>query len=236
MMMADAIMVTGARMEAPAAMERSAAVVTAQEENLGDLKLFRVPGRVDVSAKGMKQVAFLDKDSVEARQLYQAACDPNDWIGEAGAEPAPATMLLVTKNEEGKGLGMALPQGMMTVYEPTRRGPQASAQTPLRDYARGQDIELEVAESAQVFVRCARINEDDLAAGPRQWIAMRAALTNANPHPITLRLQASRAGSYDVRFKGRKVVVKNGWQTVELTIPANTTRDLDWSLRAIAGE
>lgn len=236
MMMADAIVVTGSRLQAPAAMERSAAVVTAQEENLGDLKLFRVPGRVDVSAKGMKQVAFLNEDSVEARLLYQAACNPDDWMGEAGADPAPATMLLVTKNEADKGLGMALPQGMMTLYEPTRRGPQVAAQTTLRDYARGQDIEMDMAESAQVFVRCARINEDDFAAGPRQWIAMRAALTNANPHPVTLRLQASRAGAYDVRFKGRKAVIKNGWQTVELTIPANTTREYDWSLRAVASE
>jgi hypothetical protein len=58
-----------------------------------------VPGRIDVSAKGMKQVAFLNKDAVKARYLYQAPCDPWEWI-EGDDEPRPASLLLVTKNEE----------------------------------------------------------------------------------------------------------------------------------------
>lgn len=225
MAMADrAIVVKGSRLEATP-------VVTAKEENLGDLKLFRVPGRVDVSAKGMKQVAFLNQDAVTARYLYQAGCDPDDWMGEDSTQPQPASLLLVTKNDAAKGLGIALPQGAMTLYEPTARGPQVAAQADLRDYARGQDIELDLAQSAQVFARCARVNEDDFTGEPRRWIAMRAELTNANPHPITLRLQLGWAGKYDIRFAKTDVVLKNGYQTAEIRIPANTTRTFDWKLR-----
>ncbi|MEL6238568.1 MAG: hypothetical protein AAFQ90_08245, partial [Pseudomonadota bacterium] len=62
MMDADRIVVTGAR-RAETLQETALAValVTATEEDLGDLKLFRAPARVDVSAKGLKQVAFLNK-------------------------------------------------------------------------------------------------------------------------------------------------------------------------------
>lgn len=226
---AEAITVTGARMQMED-MGAPAAVVTADEEDLGDLKLFRVPGRVDVSAKGMKQVAFLNKDAVKARLLYQAACDPHTWIG-GGDEPQPASVLLVTKNEPDKGLGIALPQGQMTLYEPTGRGPQLAGQVPLRDYARGQDIELALANSAQVFTRCAATSDGSDPDDARKWTNMRAELTNANPHAITLRLQLGRGGEYDIRFPRHKVVVKNGYQTVEMTVPANQSRTIDWRLR-----
>jgi hypothetical protein len=229
---ADSIVVTAARrveylQEAPIAVS----VITALEENLGDLKLFRVPDRVNVSAKGMKQVAFLNQDEVQARFLYQAGCDPYEWIDEPYEEPQAASMLLVTKNEEAKGLGVALPQGQMTLYEPTSRGILPGAQTTLRDYARGQDIELALGDSAQVFARCAALNEDGLEDGSRKWTRMRATLTNANPHAVTLRLQLGYGGDYAIRFPREKVVLKNGYQTVEVVIPANQTRSFDWRIR-----
>jgi len=238
MMDKQAIIVTGNRRTA-ALQEAPVAVVTAEEEDLGDLKLFRVPDRVDVAAKGMKQVAFLNKDAVRARFLYQAGCDPYDWIGNDD-DPQAASLLLVTKNDADKGLGIALPQGAMTLYEPrsgsTGRGAQLAATVNLRDYARGQDIELTLAESAQVFARCAAIGQDGLAENPRKWTAMRAAITNANPHPITLRLQLGRGGDYEIRFPRQAVQLKNGYQTAELTVPANSTRNVDWKLRNAAAE
>ncbi|RNJ63258.1 MAG: hypothetical protein EDM03_02220 [Porphyrobacter sp. IPPAS B-1204] len=206
-------------------------VVTADEEDIGDLKLFRVPDRVDVSAKGMKQVAFLNKDAVKARYLYQAGdCDAWDWVDEEDEEPVPATLLLVTKNDDAKGLGIALPQGAMTLYEPSARGPLLAGTVNLRDYARGQDVELDLGGSAQVFVRCGGAT-DDGPADTDKWTPMRARITNANAHAITVRLQVGYAGEYDIRFPGRKVVVKNGYQTVEVTVPANQTATFDWKQR-----
>ena len=229
MMMArtESVVVTGSQMKV-------GDVITAREENLGDLKLFRVPARVDVSAKGMKQVAFLNKQAVKVRYLYQAGCDPYAWIGDQRQTPRPASLLLVTKNEAAKGLGVALPQGSMTLYEPTARGDRLAGKTTLRDYASGQDMELELGGSRQVFARCAAIGA---VGGPRQgtdtrqWTAMRATLTNANPHAITLRLQLGWAGQREIRFPGQMVVVKNGYQTAEVTVPANQTRSFDWQLR-----
>lgn len=231
-MEARAIVVTGSRLED--IINDLPQVIPATEENLGDLKLFRVPGRVDVAAKGMKQVAFLNKDAVKARLLYQTGCNPDRWIGEGG-DPVPAEVLLVTKNEDRQGLGIALPQGSMTLYEPTSGGERFAATTTLRDYARGQEVELELPESRQVFARCAATSRTGRGEG-RKWTAMRAQLTNANPHPVTVRLQLGWAGGYDIRFPGAKVVVKNGYQTVEVTVPANTEKRFDWRLRDATAE
>lgn len=225
----EAIVVTGSLLRAQDALADLPQVKTATEEDLGDLKLFRVPGRVDVAAKGMKQVAFLNKDAVKARLLYQTGCDPDDWIGEGG-DPEPADVLLVTKNEDKQGLGIALPQGAMTLYEPTAGGERLGATTSLRDYARGQDIELDLPESRQVFARCAAVSRTGREEG-RKWTAMRSLLTNANPHPVTVRLQLGWAGGFDIRFPGKKPVLKNGYQTVEVTLPANSEKTFDWRLR-----
>ncbi|WP_285709183.1 DUF4139 domain-containing protein [Erythrobacter oryzae] len=226
----EAIVVTGARLRADMQdVPLAVSVVTAEEENLGDLKLFRVPGRADVSAKGMKQVAFLNKDAVKARLLYQVGCNPDAWIG-AEDDPWPASVLLVTKNEDKKGLGVALPQGAMTLYEPTSGGERLGATTSLRDYARGQDIELDLPQSQQVFARCAAVSRTGREQG-RKWTAMRSVLTNANPHPVTVRLQLAWAGGYDIRFPRMKPVLKNGYQTVEVTLPANSEKTFDWRLR-----
>ncbi|MFO6447628.1 DUF4139 domain-containing protein [Erythrobacter sp. NE805] len=222
------IMVTGSRVERMA-MDSAVAVMTASEENLGDLKLFRVPGRVDVSAKGMKQVAFLDRQAVRGRYLYEAFCDPYRPI-DAPGEPGAAALLLVTKNEEAKGLGMALPQGALTLYEPSARGDRLAARTTLRDYAKGQEMELRFGTSRQVFARCNAVGLPAQAGYPRAgWLAMRAELTNANPHPVTLRLVLAGPG-VKVRVPGSRVLVKNGNQVVEVTVPANRTRTLDWRL------
>lgn len=230
---AETIVVTAAKRKESAFQDTPVTVsaVTATEENLGDLKIFRVPNRVNVSAKGMKQVAFLNKDAVTGRFLYIAQCDAYDWLDDLG-DPVAADILLATKNEEEKGLGIALPQGQMNVFEPTSRGVQLSAATDLRDYGRGQDIELELGQSAQVFAQCARVGEAEYDEDSRKWTKMEARLTNANPHAITARLDLAWSGEYDIRFPRHKVRVRNGADTVEVQIPANSTREFSWKLRS----
>lgn len=228
----DVIVVTGARLRSEA-FEAAApvSVVTAEEEDLGDLKLFRVPERVDVSANGMKQVAFLNKDEVEARYLYRASCNFYSWIDDI-EQPENADVLLVTKNEERQGLGIALPQGQLNLFEPTSRGSLLAATTELRDFARGQDVELELGPSAQVFSRCAQIEDDpgDLDSG--RWTDMIVELTNANPHAVTVRLVLGWTGDWDVRFPRHRVRVKNGQKVVEIELAANSSSEFRWRLRS----
>src|SRR5690606_1785112 len=109
------IMVTGAR----TAKAAGAPAMVAQEEDLGDLKLYRVPEPVTVSAKGLKQVAFLDREAVRGKMLYKSACTP--WDAGEGAYTR-AAILLTTVNDKAHGLGVALPTGAITVFEPSASG------------------------------------------------------------------------------------------------------------------
>src|SRR3546814_18851815 len=83
-----------------------------------DLKYYRIPFRVDVAAKGQKQVALLAKDAVPVEQLYAATLtNPGD------ARPRPLTLRLRAQNDEANGMGIALPAGMASAFE-TAAGPR----------------------------------------------------------------------------------------------------------------
>jgi hypothetical protein len=223
---AEMITVTAQRLAQRGFDAASPVTVVAAEEALGDLKLYRVPVPVTVSAKGLKQVAFLDEDEVEGRLLYETSCSP--W--ESQDVPLPAGMLLATVNDERHGLGMALPMGGIAVFEPGSFGEQLVAEERLRDYAEGQDVEIELGESSQVFGQCSAPADVDFGEYPQRWRPMRGTLTNANRAPVTLRVVLGASGQWQLRgLRGTRI--KDGEVILEVTIPANGRRELTWEVR-----
>jgi hypothetical protein len=225
MLALERIVVTGQR-RGLADMAASAPAMKAVEEALGDLKLYRVPEPVTVSAKSLKQVVFLDQDEVEGRLLYKTACSP--WDNQD--EPLPAALLLATVNDKRHGLGMALPMGGITVFEPTSFGDQLVAEERIRDYAEGQDVELALGASSQVFARCERVGGIDPYEVPTRWTPIRVTLTNANRNPARVRLVLGASGDWQLRgLSGTRV--KDGEVIAEVTIPGNGRRQVAWEVR-----
>jgi hypothetical protein len=226
------VVVTASRMRKEGFAEADIAVM-ASEEELGDLKLYRIPERMNVAAKGLKQVAFLNKDKVRGEFLYLARCDPYSQfnrIGDVGTMDQ-TQLLLTMKNEEEKGLGAALPMGGFTLFEPGPAGTQLVAELDMRDYAVGQDVELELGNSSQVFSHCASLSEQTPLKNARKWTKMRAQFSNANNHSVRIRLQLGLPSYYEVRWPRKKTRLKDGTTIVELTIPANSKREYNWKLR-----
>ena len=234
---ANSIVVTGSRLKrtqlelaSPVSVISEEAM--AREEELGELKLYRVPREVTVAAKGMKQVAFLSRDAVKTRWVYEASCDPNDLFDDIDdvGDMEETQIKLVTENTEEFGLGASLPMGNLTVYENTSVGPQLVSELELRDYPYGQDVELDVGPSTQVFSECATI-EDDAEDRGRRWSRMRVFLSNANDAPALIRLRLGYPEDWDVRYPGRKPRVKDGELILDLEVPGNGTLDQVWRIR-----
>ncbi|RDC60219.1 hypothetical protein HME9302_01420 [Alteripontixanthobacter maritimus] len=198
----------------------------ATQEDLGDLKLYRVPQPVTVSSKGLKQVAFLDKEAVIARQIYRTICEP--WNEKSGL--VGAGRLLVTKNEEAMGLGVAMPSGGFTLFEPGPYGDQLVAEQGLRDFAVGQDIELPVGDSSAVFASCSNAGRGTPDDNGRKWTRMEAKVSNANPHPVTMRFVLGASSQWSVRGL-RKVEINDGMRIYETAVPAKTSRTFKWKIR-----
>jgi hypothetical protein len=216
----DVIMVTAQRAESLDAKANSP--IVAVQEDLGDLKLYRVPELVTVSAKGLKQIAFLDKDAVRGKMIYQADCS---WW-ESYDEPRAAQMRFETINDEKHGLGAALPTGAITFFEPSSHGDLFVGEQQLRDYAQGQDVEVPLGDSAQVFGTCAQGSGDP----DKGWAPLKASFTNANPHAVTLRLKLGSPLYWHVR-RLKATRVKDGVAIYEMTIPANGKRELAFDIR-----
>ena len=220
----EQIVVTGRRigevmMSAPAPMVSVSEEMLATEENLGDLKLYRVPEQVTVAAQSLKQIAFLRRENVEGRLLYTAACSP--WT--VDDDPRAAGMLLETVNDEDHGLGVALPTGQVALFE---RGLLVGEET-IRDYASGQDVELTLGESTQVFASCTRTDADEMKG--QRWYPMNATLTNANPAPVVVRLDLGSPQQWQLR--AIRTRLKDGQRIAEITVPANGSREVEWQVR-----
>lgn len=224
----DAIIVTGSRIQRSRMESVAPVAMMAKEEQLGDLKLYRIPERVTVSAQGLKQVAFLNKDAVRGAFLYKGRCTPYDRFVN---EPEPTELILKTKNDEDHGLGVAMPMGGFTLFEPSSAGDLLVNEQGLRDYAVGQDIEISLGESTNVFAECAQVGDLDPDEKRKGWLRMQTQLSNANSHAITVRLVIGFAGDWEIRSGRAKPRIKDGEQVIELTVPAGKTREFKWKLR-----
>lgn len=226
----EAIVVTGARR-----MEKvsdSPIAMVAGEEQLGDLKLYRIPQPVTVASNAMKQVAFLDRDKVEGELEYRGSCT----VYQDSDEPDPMLIVLRTVNDERHGLGVALPMGGASVFEPSSAGDLLIGEPALRDYAEGQDVELELADSSNVFSLCSKQSEARPTDETHPWIAMRARLTNANAQPVKVRLALGRSDNWQARGARAGLSVKNGQWVLERTLPAGKATQLDWQVRGTSDQ
>jgi hypothetical protein len=117
------------------------------------------------------------------------------------------------------------------VFEPSSFGEQLVAEDRIRDYADGQDVELEMGSSSQVFGQCTAFDKADDAD---EWTPMRAVLTNANPNPAKVRLVLGSPAYWQQRgLAGTRV--KDGLTILEVTVPGNGRRELKWETREAAG-
>ena len=109
-------------MSAPPPEPASRVVIQAQQEELGDLKLYRIPEPVTVAANSQKQVALLQRAGVHVRTLYRMR-----FYGNPRGYGGPAQRLLVTRNRPQEGLGLPLPAGRLMLFDSRAGNPFLSA-------------------------------------------------------------------------------------------------------------
>ena len=139
-------------------------------EDLGDLKFYRIPFRVDVSAKGQKQVALLARDKVAVEQLYAGT------LYAGNGSPQPLMMRLRVQNRESDGLGLALPAGVAAVFETIGGRRLLVGEAKIGDKAKDERVDYDIGQSPAVQAKVAVQN--DRNPDYRLW---QVTLTNARP-------------------------------------------------------
>jgi hypothetical protein len=227
---AEDIVVTGMRARGNMGYSAGLVAMKAREEALGDLKLYRVPEPVTVASQSLKQVAFLDQPRVDGTLFHRGACGPDSDDGNIG-QPLSVALWLRTRNDTAHGLGPALPSGKVAVFEPTSAGEMLLGEQDIRDYASGQKVELALANSSNVYLVCGReAKTRDLTDG--RWHGFHALVTNANGHAITLEIGLGDSAGWSVRKLSGQHIVEDGRHIMTVTVPANSSRALQWDIRA----
>jgi hypothetical protein len=138
---------------APAAMSLQEVVVTGakkvQQEQLGDLKLYRVPERTALASRESKQVRLMDQLGIPVDTIYGA--DLATGYSESEST-SPAHRLLRTKNSAANHLGLPLPSGSVAVFARYQTERLLEHESGLRDIAVDEDVEIDMGESSDVQV------------------------------------------------------------------------------------
>ena len=186
--------------------------MVAQQEDLGDLKLYRVPERVTVNAKGQKQVAMLVQPKSKFRRIYRAT--PVSTYGFQSLVSLIPT--LIGKNEKKDGLGLPLPSGRGMVFENSAYGSQLIGEIKLSDRAIGDKIEMTLPASPAVMVATTRVSQD------KDGGVYNLRLSNANPYAISAEITLP----YTMRDFPAGVAKKDGYPVWTVTVPANDSAEL----------
>ena len=193
----------------------------ARQEDLGDLKLYRVPMPVDVVPNGQKQVALLHRESVPFTRYYAATIDPLAFI--EGSRPL--SIMLRLQNREKDGLGLPLPSGGVAVMQRRGSGDELLlADSRVADRAIGEKVEIAAGRSDQVRIEQAVTAVD----GDRR--EARITVVNAGTQAVPVEIMLPRVDGYEVQRRGR-LKAKDGGLLWAVTVPANGQSTLDLRLR-----
>jgi hypothetical protein len=211
------IIITGSRIRAEVLLNSLPAVM-AQQEELGDLKLYRIPEPVTVAAHAQKQVALLSRSNVPFDRFYGTSIQ----MGYETEEPWPVSILIRTRNLAERHLGLPLPAGKVVVFERAEGRNMVVGETVMKDSAIGQQVELEVGESPQVRLaqrrlRSAEEDEDD-DDRPRRY---ELELSNADDSPVDVEITIRVYGDMTLTRPSRKLSVRDGRHVWLARVPAN---------------
>jgi hypothetical protein len=188
---------------APAAMMESIATTAmqVQQEQLGDLKLYRVPERTSVSSRQIKQVRLMDRHGVLGELIYKADVSP----ARGAAEPVAFHRILRTRNDEAHRLGLPLPSGQVAAFYEHDGVPLLVNEARLRDVAVHEELEIELGEAPDVrlTVTGARID-----------------VSNARKVPVLAEIGLDLPGGVELVRADHNTTTRNGRPTFRVTVPA----------------
>ncbi|MBA2467175.1 MAG: hypothetical protein H0V46_06175 [Sphingomonas sp.] len=207
--MSESIVVTGSRMGVPPpppppSPERGGDEM-AQEERLGDVRLYRVPISVTVAARSQKQIALLRQPSVKFDSLLRLRVHQ-------GPLEAPLERVLVTRNRRAEGLGLALPAGKLALFGMRQGRRVLLGEGRIDDHTIGEKVEIRVATASGV--RASQIHErrDGDGGSGAFVLTLTNDMAQAQAVEIELPLEA-RAGS--------RLAKRDGYMIWRVRVPAN---------------
>ena len=188
----------------------------AQQEDLGDLKLYRVPMQVTVAANQQKQVALLIKDKVPFDRVYEGVIRAGENRATQGI---PLTLRM--KNESKSGLGVPLPSGGVALFEDVAGQKLLAGRTNLRDHAINEEVEFRL--KASPLIRMGQVQDE------KGRVTL--TVTNANAFAVQTEIGIAADADGDIRLPSTRLKRKDGLLSWFATVPANGSAILRYKVK-----
>jgi len=219
----------------PAAMSLQDIVVTGsrvRQEQLGDLKLYRVPERTTLASRQSKQVRLMDRSAIPVSTIYGV-----DLSSDNPEPTGPAHRWLRTKNSLANHLGLPLPSGTVAVFTEHEGDRLLQHESGMRDIAVDEEVEIDLGESPDVQVSETHESTSiDAAHAKLLPLVPGMALRSVKVDDVR-RVEVSNARAAGIDFElrlrlpeGARVVradhsvgAKNGRPIFRFKVPANQT-------------
>lgn len=202
-------------------------------EQLGDLKLYRIPGRTTVAASQMKQTRLLDKPAVGFTRhatLTLEPLDPNvgEYLSERVGdryEVRNAATILRTRNDTAHGLGIPLPAGAFLIDQAQSGRTMLLGEPVLRDTAEDEKIELALGAAPDITLKRRTVSRGKRVQ--RQEVSV----ANASPEPVELELRYATYGTLRLDDADAPLGREDGQAIFKLRLEPNTTRVVRYTVR-----
>jgi hypothetical protein len=204
--------------------------IQVQQEQLGDLKLYRVPERTTLAGRQSKQVRLMDQSAIPVTTIYGVDLPTGN-----AAAAAPAHRWLRTKNSPAYHLGLPLPSGSVAVFASYEGNRLLQHESAIRDTAVDEEVEIDLGESPDVQVSMTHeATRIDSAHAKSLPLAPGAALrsvkvddvsqvlvSNARPVDVNFELRLRLADGTHIANADHPLGTKNGRPIFRFKVPAN---------------
>ena len=198
----------------------------ARQEDLGDLKLYRLPEPVTIASNSQKQVAMIRQPGVQVETVYRRRLQAGDPASLAGA-----VRVLVTRNRAVEGLGLPLPAGRVVLFSAGER-PLLLGEGFIRDLAVGEDVEIELEAEAPGVTSATVLEREG-----KRWRDFLVTASNDRSEPVRFELELDVPAEQRLRPQ-RRLERRDGRPVWIATVPANGTATLRYRLieRRVRGD
>lgn len=202
-------------------------------EQLGDLKLYRIPYRTTVAAMQMKQTRLVEKEAVGFDRIYIVmfdGMDPNvsdnleDKVGQEW-ETRSATAILRTKNDKAHNLGLPLPAGAFVISQDHAERSMVIGQPALRDTAEDEKVELALGDAPDVTV------QRRTAGRGKRHQRQEIKVSNAGLEQVRLELKFNVWGSIILDDAGGLLTKEDGLPVFKLDLAPGSSQTLRYTVR-----
>jgi hypothetical protein len=202
----------------------TASKVTTEQEELGDLKLYRIPVPVTVASKSQKQVAMFEKQAVPFEQFYETEI----WATGAGNSGTFFTTLRF-QNDKKNRLGLALPAGKMVAFKESGSTRLLLGEGNLDDKAIGEQVEVQIGTNQQLRFEIEQLGQGE--GDDRKYRDFELTISNATKLAAPIELKLGHGERERLTKISSRLGRKDGKPFWETTVPANGASTLRYRVR-----